>query len=178
MYRHVLKRDLGNLGFKLATKQRQLPTVLHPEEVTLLLSGLRGVHRTIFELLYGSGLRITECLRLRVKDIDLKGLSLTVRDGKGKKDRQTILSPNRGTTGIINRESYRASVARQCYWCWPFDASRSRTQIPKCVQGASVDVYFSFNHSVPSPTFWRTLCDKKTPPRRGQRSNCVVDHDR
>ncbi|WP_370280587.1 integron integrase [Pontibacterium sp.] len=93
MYRHVLKRDLGNLGFKLATKQRQLPTVLHPEEVALLLSGLRGVHRTIFELLYGSGLRITECLRLRVKDIDLKGLSLTVRDGKGKKDRQTILSP-------------------------------------------------------------------------------------
>ena len=83
--------QFNNLGFKLATKQRQLPTVLSPSQVGQILSQLSGRNRLIIELLYGSGIRVSECLRLRVQDVDLNRLSLNVRDGKGRKDRQTIL---------------------------------------------------------------------------------------
>lgn len=91
LFEKFLKREMGDLGFKLAVKQRQLPTVLSPSQVGQILSQLSGRNRLIIELLYGSGLRVSECLRLRVQDVDLKRLSLNVRDGKGRKDRQTIL---------------------------------------------------------------------------------------
>ncbi len=92
LYNQYLKQPLGDLGFKYATKQRSLPTVLNSAEVKLILDQLSGRNHMIFSLLYGSGLRITECLRLRIQDIDLQNLSLTVRDGKANKDRQTLLS--------------------------------------------------------------------------------------
>ncbi len=92
LYKKVLKQEVGDLGFTLATKQRHLPIVLNTSEVHAILSLLSGRNALIIQLLYGSGLRITECLRLRVQDIDLDKLSLTIRDGKGNKDRQTILS--------------------------------------------------------------------------------------
>jgi len=82
------------LGFKYAKKQRRLPIVLTPLEIQTILSHLTGRDNIIFSILYGSGLRITECLRLRIQDIDLNKNSLTVRDGKGGKDRKTILSPS------------------------------------------------------------------------------------
>ncbi len=93
MYRYVIKKDIGELNFKLAQKQRRLPTVLNPPEIKKILEALNGRDKLIFELLYGSGLRIGECLSLRVKDINLDRLSVTVVNGKGNKDRQTILSP-------------------------------------------------------------------------------------
>jgi site-specific recombinase XerD len=96
LYQKHLQQTLGNLGFRYASKQRSLPCVLTPSEVTVLLAQLSGRDRLIIELLYGSGLRISECLRLRIQDVDLQGHSLTVRDGKGHKDRQTILSHNSG----------------------------------------------------------------------------------
>ncbi len=92
LYRHVVKQELGDMGFTLARKQRQLPCVLSVSEVRILLDQLEGRDKLIFQLLYGSGLRISECLRLRIKDIDTEHLSLTVYNGKGKKDRQTLLA--------------------------------------------------------------------------------------
>lgn len=92
LYHKVLKWDLGELDFKLATKQRHLPTTLTKREVGKILQHLSGRDRLIISLLYGSGLRVTECLRLRVQDVCFERLSLTVRDGKGNKDRQTLLS--------------------------------------------------------------------------------------
>ncbi|QSX31444.1 integron integrase [Shewanella cyperi] len=92
LYHKHLHQDLGDLGFRYSCKQRQLPTVLNPSEISLILQQLRGRDRLIIELLYGSGLRVSECLRLRIQDIDLSQLALTIRDGKGRKDRQTILS--------------------------------------------------------------------------------------
>lgn len=85
LYQSFLKTELGELGFRHATKQRQLPVVITPNEVKQVLSHLNGKEKLIVELLYGSGLRISECLRLRVQDIDLSNLSITVRDGKGKR---------------------------------------------------------------------------------------------
>ena len=92
MYQKVLRKQLGELGFTLAQKQRQLPTVLRPDQVQAIIRELSGRNRLIVSLLYGSGLRVAECLRLRVQDVDFSRLSLTVRNGKGRKDRQTLLS--------------------------------------------------------------------------------------
>lgn len=88
-----LKRPVGNLGFKLAKKQRILPTVLTVNEVRKILQQLEGRNKLIIQLLYGSGLRVSECLRLRVQDVDLNNFSLSIFNGKGRKDRKTILSP-------------------------------------------------------------------------------------
>ncbi|MBY7898781.1 phage integrase N-terminal SAM-like domain-containing protein [Vibrio fluvialis] len=92
LYQKHLHHELGDLGFCYATKQRHLPTVLSQLEISLISNELHGRDRLIIERLYGSGLRVSECLRLRVQDIDIVGASLTVRGGKGHKDRQTILS--------------------------------------------------------------------------------------
>ncbi len=92
MFEKFLKREMGDLGFKLANKQQTLPTVLSVEEVKLVIAQLNGRNKLILQLLYGSGLRVGECLRLRVQDIDLSRFALTVHNGKGRKDRQTLLS--------------------------------------------------------------------------------------
>jgi len=91
LYQKFLKIEVGELGFKLATRQRYLPTVLSPVEVKQILDQLSGRNRLILALLYGSGLRVNECLRLRIQDLDLEHRSLTIHDGKGRKDRQTLL---------------------------------------------------------------------------------------
>jgi len=93
LYQKFLKIDVGDLGFTHATRQRYLPVVLMPHEVKGIIDHLQGRNRLIIQLLYGSGLRVTECLRLRVQDVDLQRSALTVHDGKGRKDRQTLLSP-------------------------------------------------------------------------------------
>lgn len=94
LYQKFLKIEVGDLGFKHATRQRYLPVVLSASEVRRILDQLEGRNKLILQLLYGSGLRVTECLRLRVQDVDLERFALTVRDGKARKDRQTILSPS------------------------------------------------------------------------------------
>ena len=94
LYHKILKIELGELGFNQATRPRRLPVVLTPSEVSSILNQMEGRHKLIFSLLYGSGLRITECLRLRLQDICFERRALLVRDGKGSKDRQTILSRN------------------------------------------------------------------------------------
>jgi len=92
LYEHVLEQKLGSLGeFARARRPARLPVVLSQEEARVLLAALEGSMRLIGELLYGSGLRLLECLRLRVKDIDFARLQITVRGGKGDKDRITML---------------------------------------------------------------------------------------
>lgn len=91
LYHKLLHRELGPLDFSLATKQRTLPTVLSATEVARSLGVMSGDKKLIVELMYGSGLRVSEALRLRVKDIDLERLSLFIRDSKGNKDRMTLL---------------------------------------------------------------------------------------
>jgi site-specific recombinase XerD len=72
-------------------KPKRLPTVLTKGEVRAVLAQLRGVPKLMAALLYGSGLRVLECARLRIKDIDFAAVQLVVRDGKGRKDRLTLL---------------------------------------------------------------------------------------
>lgn len=92
LYNQFLNRPLGDLGFQFAKRQPRIPVVLTPLEISTIFDELVGRNKVIFSILYGAGLRITECLRLRIQDLDFDQLSITVRDGKGNKDRQTIMS--------------------------------------------------------------------------------------
>ena len=92
LYQTVLDRKVGELeGLVRAKRRRKLPVVLSPEEVKKIFAHLAGVDRLFLSLLYGTGMRLTECLRLRVKDVDFAYDQITVRDGKGAKDRMTML---------------------------------------------------------------------------------------
>jgi len=93
LYRKVLNRPMGEIpGIVRSKKKIKIPVVLTRLEVSNLLSNLEGVHWLAGCLLYGSGLRLMECIRLRVKDIDFDRLSITIRCGKGGKDRVVTLA--------------------------------------------------------------------------------------
>ena len=92
LYKEVLGRELAWLdGLQRATRPPRLPTVLTRAEVEKLLAQLQGTRWLLASLLYGAGLRVMECLRLRVKGVDLAYRQILVRDGKGEKDRVTML---------------------------------------------------------------------------------------
>jgi len=91
LYKEVLHRDLGPVDAIRDKKPRRLPIVLTRDEIHRLFQHLDGVHLLMARLLYGSGLRLMECARLRVKDLDFDYSTITARDGKGAKDRVTIL---------------------------------------------------------------------------------------
>jgi integron integrase len=92
LYRHVLKQELGNIGEVIrARKPKRLPVVMTREEVRAVLGQLAGMKWLMVKLIYGSGMRLMECLCLRVQDIDFAANQITVRDGKGRQDRVTML---------------------------------------------------------------------------------------
>jgi integron integrase len=92
LYREVLHVELPPLETTpRAQRAPRVPVVFTRAEVQRVLDQMQGVHRLMAQLLYGSGLRLMECVRLRVKDLDFAYRQLTVRDGKGEKDRVTIL---------------------------------------------------------------------------------------
>jgi integron integrase len=91
LYREVLGVEMGWVdGFEQAQRSRRVPVVMTQEECRRLLRQLTGVQALIGQLLYGSGMRLMEGLRLRVKDLDFAGGKIVVRAGKGDKDRVTI----------------------------------------------------------------------------------------
>jgi integron integrase len=92
LYRHVLANPLGDISSSVrARKPQKLPVVLSREEVKALLVQLQGVHQLIGSLLYGSGLRLLECLQLRVRDLDFNYSCIHIHNGKGAKDRIVAL---------------------------------------------------------------------------------------
>ncbi|MDA0737852.1 MAG: integron integrase [Nitrospirae bacterium] len=94
LYRHVLHREIGLLGGLIrARKPRRLPVVMTKNEVGAVIHALTGEYRLMATIMYGAGLRLMECLRLRIRDVDFSLNQITVRGGKGNKDRITML-PN------------------------------------------------------------------------------------
>lgn len=92
LYRYVIGREVGDLGNVIrARKPMRLPVVMTRDEVKSVLSGLSGDKRLMASLMYGTGLRLMECLCLRVQDIDFARNEIVVRSGKGAKDRITML---------------------------------------------------------------------------------------
>lgn len=149
LYRDVLEAPLEALaGVEPARKPTHLPNVLSREAVKRLLSCMTGVPLLMSQLLYGGGLRLQECCRLRVKDVDFERGELRVRRGKGQRDRVTVLPQAVGAPlgahlervrvemarraarggghvevpGAMDRKSPRAS--RLWGWCWVFPAAR------------------------------------------------------
>jgi integron integrase len=112
-YKYCLEQDMGDFSqFVRAKKPKTLPVVLSKEEVSLVLQHMTGINRIIASLLYGAGLRLTEALKLRVKDIDFYRSSLTVRQGKGKKDR-TVMLPSMLVDDLKNQMAEVAALHRQ-----------------------------------------------------------------
>jgi len=99
LYRELLERDLDLEGVIRARRRPRLPVVMSVAEVRAVLERLDGVEALVAGVLYGGGLRLMEALRLRVHDLDLQRLQITVRDGKGGKDRRTML-PSRLSEGL------------------------------------------------------------------------------
>ncbi len=149
LYRDVLRQELGDIGsVERAKRPARLPTVFTQAEVRALLAQLDGTHHLMAALLYGAGLRLMECVRLRVKDVEPDTRQITVRDGKGEKDRVSVL-PQTLTRPLAaqlarSRALYDADVAagqanvylpyaleqkyphanRQWAWQWIFPADR------------------------------------------------------
>lgn len=95
LYKHVLNQSLDEkINAERATKKVKVPVVLTRDETKRIIGAMSGIHQLVVKLLYGSGLRIIECLRLRVQDIDFAMKSITVRSGKGDKDRVTTFPPS------------------------------------------------------------------------------------
>src|SRR5512139_3519924 len=149
LYREVLGRELAGLDqVPRARLPERLPVVLAREEVAAVLRHMRGAPRLMCALMYGSGLRLLECCRLRVKDVDFARQEILVRDGKGRRDRVTMLPaqlapPLRAHLERVERqhradlEGNAGSVAlpgalarkfpnahREWPWQWVFPASR------------------------------------------------------
>ena len=150
LYRDVLELTMAApIDHLHAKRPLRLPVVLTRDEVNSVLSEMSGVPRLMAAMLYGSGLRLLECCQLRVKDIDLTKCELVIREGKGRKDRVTMLADSivrplemhlrevreqherdlragAGTVALPNamRAKLGASAARQWGWQWVFPAMR------------------------------------------------------
>ncbi len=132
LYREVLGVQLPWLDNVVRAKStRRLPVVLSREEVRAVITQLEGAPRVMAALLYGAGLRLMECCKLRVKDVDFQRSQLIVREGKGDKDRVTLLPTGlqaalRAQLGMT-REQHRADVAKGAGWVELPHALASRT---------------------------------------------------
>lgn len=133
LYKHVLNVDLPWLGNVIrARRPKRLPVVLTRAEVRRILAALDGNYLLIASLLYGSGLRLMEALRLRHKDVDLARSILLVRDGKGAKDRITVVP-----------DSLRDALRRQ------LDVVSERHTVARSLGYAGVELPFSLARKYP-----------------------------
>jgi integron integrase len=113
LYRHVIRDPLPWLNDVVrARRPARLPSVLTRDEVRFVLAEMRGVARLVALLLYGAGLRLTEALSLRVKDLDLERAVLTVRGGKGDRDRVSVLP----RSAVAPLTAHLAAVRRRHEW--------------------------------------------------------------
>ena len=112
LYQQVLRQEVGWIDqVERAKRPKRIPVVLTRDEVHKIFAHLHGTPRLMAGLLYGSGIRLMECVRLRVKDVDFGYMRITVRDGKGGKDRITMLpvmeQAGAGKAKDASEEDYR-----------------------------------------------------------------------
>jgi len=105
LHQHVLETPLGPIDALRAKRPKRLPVVLSRDEVRAVLGRMEGVHRLMAELMYGSGLRLLECCRLRVKDVDFHRRQIIVREGKGGQDRVVPLPAS-----VVERMQWQVEI--------------------------------------------------------------------
>lgn len=158
LYRDVLKQELGIQTEAVRAKRtRYLPTVLTKEEVLTVIQNLSGVYQLVVQLLYGSGLRLTEAVQLRVKDLDFGQQQVIVRDGKGMNSRATIL-PQSLTEPLQAHLSGRSQAAtsagsRQRLWVG-VSSICLRAQISQCGLPMDMAVCISIRSALTRSTHW------------------------
>ena len=91
LYKQFYKREQLELEFSFAKRKRRIPVIFSGDEAKQIIDALQGDRKLMAQLMYGCGLRVSECLRLRIKDIDFGNNQVIVREGKGRKDRPTML---------------------------------------------------------------------------------------
>ena len=92
LFRNILFKKISNLTDVVRSSHyKKLPLVLSKIEIQSIIAHMNGIYKTMVEIIYGGGLRLSECLSLRIKDIDFQRRCITIRSGKGNKDRQTLL---------------------------------------------------------------------------------------
>ncbi len=92
LFRNVLNKEISDLNNVIRSSQyKKLPVVLSKDEVALVISKMKGIYRIMAEIIYGGGLRLSECLSLRIRDLDFQRQCIVVHSGKGNKDRLTLL---------------------------------------------------------------------------------------
>jgi len=128
LYREVLGRELEGIDAIRAKPSVRLPVVLSRSEVARILQHLQGVPLLMASLMYGAGLRLLECARLRVKDIDFERREITVRDGKGRKDRVTVLPESLGPPLKAHLERVRRWHNRD------LDAGAGHVELPDALE--------------------------------------------
>ena len=129
LYRNVLGKELPYIeGIVRARAPRRVPVVLSRDEVNRVFAEVQGTPRVILMLLYGSGLRVLECLRLRIKDVDFEGNEIVVRDGKGRKDRRTVLP------GAVKEELRRHIVQMRRQHSRDRAAGLGSVEIPRALE--------------------------------------------
>ncbi len=151
LYREVLGMNLPWLDGVVRAKQPQrLPVVLTRHEVTGLLDRMNGLHGVMARLLYGTGMRLMECVRLRVKDIDFERAEIVVRDGKGAKDRVTMLP-----------QSLISPLQDHLRWCHQlFEDDRAKGMATVYMPDAldrkypNAAVNWSWQYIFPSGSYW------------------------
>lgn len=152
LYRHVLKRDIGDLGDVIrARKPKRLPVVLMRDEVKSILTHLDADKWLMSALMYGAGLRLMECLRLRVQDVDIAGRQIMVRDGKGGKDRRTMLPES--LTVPIQEHLQRVKDIHEC----DLADGWGRVQLPDALDRKYPNAPFEWRWqwAFPQETRWR-----------------------
>ncbi len=156
LYQEVLGIELPRLDALRARRPRRLPTVLSPEEVRRVLEAVEGgddVYRLMARLLYGAGLRRQECCQLRVHDLDLRRYQLTVRHGKGGKDRVVMLprslAPDLQRQLLQRRQCHdRDRAAGQAYAPLPFALAR---KFPRAAEDLGWQFLFAGQHRSTDP---------------------------
>ena len=119
-YRHILDKEIDGLESTLrARRKKRLPVVLTKTEVKSIFKHLKGVNRLMAQVIYGGGLRLQECLNLRVKDIDFKRNRLIIIQGKGGKDRETLLP-----------ELIRQALHQHLQWVWKTYLEDRKNNVP------------------------------------------------
>ena len=108
LYKQFLQKEPGKLHYQPARQKRRLPVVFSHQEASSIIKQLKGSYHLMGLLMYGCGLRVMECLRLRVKDIDFEMKEIVVREGKGGKDRRTVLPES--TVALLKEQVERVKI--------------------------------------------------------------------